>query len=81
MTNYREAAESMAVIVAKWRLEHNIDGIDLDIEAGAGDQQVGTTQILVTLLKRVIIFILNTCRRLGKIWFILSENSKNYNLT
>ena len=28
------------MIVAKWRLEHNIDGIDLDIEAGAGDQQV-----------------------------------------
>ncbi len=33
----REKAEAMAEEVAEWRLLYNIDGIDLDIEAGAGD--------------------------------------------
>ena len=34
----REAAEDMAQEVASWRDLYNIDGIDLDIEAGAGDR-------------------------------------------
>ena len=34
----REAAEAMAEEVASWRDLYNIDGIDLDIEAGAGDR-------------------------------------------
>ena len=37
----------MAEEVAKWRDLYNVDGIDLDIEAGAGDQEVrkrNTTQ-------------------------------------
>ena len=36
----QEAAEAMAVEVATWRDLYNVDGIDLDIEAGAGDRQV-----------------------------------------
>ena len=36
----REAAEAMAEEVATWRELYNIDGIDLDIEAGAGDKKV-----------------------------------------
>ena len=36
----REAAEAMAEEVATWRDLYNIDGIDLDIESGAGDRQV-----------------------------------------
>ena len=36
----QEAAEAMAVEVATWRDLYNVDGIDLDIEAGAGDQEV-----------------------------------------
>ena len=36
----QEAAERMAEEVATWRDLYNIDGIDLDIEAGAGDQEV-----------------------------------------
>ena len=28
----------MAEVVAKWRTDYGIDGIDLDIEAGAGDK-------------------------------------------
>jgi len=34
----REKAEEMAVEVAGWRNSYGIDGIDLDIEAGAGDK-------------------------------------------
>ena len=34
----REKAEQMAVEVAGWRTTYGIDGIDLDIEAGAGDK-------------------------------------------
>ena len=34
----KEKAESMAEVVAKWRTDYGIDGIDLDIEAGAGDK-------------------------------------------
>ncbi len=33
----REKAEAMAEEVAEWRLLYNTDGIDLDIQAGAGD--------------------------------------------
>ena len=36
----RQLAEDMAVQVAQWRDLYNIDGIDLDIEAGAGDKKV-----------------------------------------
>ena len=36
----QEAAEAMAEEVATWRELYNIDGIDLDIEAGAGDRKV-----------------------------------------
>jgi hypothetical protein len=32
------AAESMAVEVAKWPALYKCDGIDLDIESGAGDE-------------------------------------------
>jgi len=35
----RQLAEDMAVQVAQWRDLYNIDGIDLDIEAGAGDKK------------------------------------------
>jgi hypothetical protein len=31
-------AEAMAVKVARWKKQYNIDGIDLDIENGAGDR-------------------------------------------
>merc|ERR1711936_1023119 len=34
----REKAEAMAVEVATWKTDYGIDGIDLDIEAGAGDK-------------------------------------------
>ena len=34
----REAAEAMAERVARWPEKYNCDGIDLDIEEGAGDQ-------------------------------------------
>ena len=34
----REKAEEMAVEVASWKTTYGIDGIDLDIEAGAGDK-------------------------------------------
>ena len=43
----QEAAEAMAEEVAKWRGLYNVDGIDLDIHTGAGDQKVrylNTTQ-------------------------------------
>ncbi len=33
----RDKAEAMAEQVAEWRLLYNCDGIDLDIESGAGD--------------------------------------------
>ena len=36
----QEAAEAMAEEVATWRELYNVDGIDLDIEAGAGDRKV-----------------------------------------
>ena len=36
----QEAAEAMAEEVATWRDLYNVDGIDLDIEAGAGDKKV-----------------------------------------
>ena len=36
----QQLAEDMAVQVAQWRDLYNIDGIDLDIEAGAGDKKV-----------------------------------------
>ena len=36
----QEAAEAMAEEVAKWRGLYNVDGIDLDINTGAGDQKV-----------------------------------------
>lgn len=42
----QEAAEAMAVEVAKWRDLYNVDGIDLDIEAGAGDRQVKGNETL-----------------------------------
>jgi len=35
----REKAEAMAVKVARWRDDYGIDGIDLDLEEGAGSQQ------------------------------------------
>jgi len=35
----QQLAEDMAVQVAQWRDLYNIDGIDLDIEAGAGDKK------------------------------------------
>ncbi len=34
----REKAEAMAEEVSQWRLLYNMDGIDIDIESGAGDQ-------------------------------------------
>ena len=34
----KEKAEQMAVEVASWKTSYGIDGIDLDIEAGAGDK-------------------------------------------
>ena len=34
----QSAAEEMAERVARWPTEYNCDGIDLDIESGAGDQ-------------------------------------------
>jgi len=36
----REKAESMAVKVAQWRDDYGIDGIDLDIEEGAGSNKI-----------------------------------------
>eukprot|EP00091_Calanus_sinicus_P014496 TRINITY_DN3205_c0_g1_i2.p1 TRINITY_DN3205_c0_g1~~TRINITY_DN3205_c0_g1_i2.p1 ORF type:complete len:386 (-),score=133.79 TRINITY_DN3205_c0_g1_i2:20-1177(-) len=36
----KEKAEAMAVKVAHWRDDYGIDGIDLDIEAGAGSNNV-----------------------------------------
>jgi len=33
----KEAAEDMAVVVGHWKQQYKIDGIDLDLEAGAGD--------------------------------------------
>jgi len=35
----REKAEAMAVKVAKWRDDYGIDGVDLDLEEGAGSQK------------------------------------------
>jgi len=34
----KEKAENMAEVVAAWKNDYGIDGIDLDIEAGAGDK-------------------------------------------
>ena len=42
----QEAAEAIAEEVATWRDLYNIDGIDLDIEAGAGDKQVRTLAVI-----------------------------------
>merc|ERR1712121_568753 len=36
----RDKAEAMAVKVARWRDDYHIDGIDLDIEKGAGSNRV-----------------------------------------
>ena len=39
----------MAEEVATWRELYNVDGIDLDIEAGAGDRKVRNQGILTFL--------------------------------
>ena len=65
----QEAAEAMAEEVATWRDLYNVDGIDLDIEAGAGDQEVrkrNTTQINYKCF--------STFRKPGPICCISSEN-------
>ena len=36
----RDKAEAMAVKVARWRDDYGIDGIDLDLEEGAGGRKV-----------------------------------------
>jgi len=42
----QQNAEAMAVEVAKWKDEYGIDGIDLDIEEGAGDSKASGTNML-----------------------------------
>jgi len=42
----KEAAEDMAVKVAKWRDDFGIDGVDLDIEEGAGSNKVAGPNLL-----------------------------------
>ena len=44
--NGRPAAEAMAVEVAKWRDLYGIDGIDLDIEEGAGSKKAAGPNML-----------------------------------
>ena len=48
----REAAEAMAEEVAEWRFLYNTDGVDLDIETGAGDAD-GAGENLVYFIKRL----------------------------
>ena len=45
-------AEAMAQKVAKWPTDYKCDGIDLDIEAGAGDQG-NAGQNLVYFIKKL----------------------------
>jgi len=42
----KEKAEAMAVKVAKWKDDYGIDGIDLDIEEGAGSNRVAGPNLL-----------------------------------
>ncbi|XP_023334408.1 uncharacterized protein LOC111705930 isoform X2 [Eurytemora carolleeae] len=42
----KQAAEDMAVQVARWRDDYGIDGIDLDIEEGAGGQTAAGPNLL-----------------------------------
>ncbi len=48
----REAAEAMAEEVADWRFKYNADGIDLDIESGAGDAP-GAGENLIYFIERL----------------------------
>jgi len=47
----RPAAEAMAVEVAKWRDLYGIDGIDLDIEEGAGSKKAAGPNMLYFIKK------------------------------
>ena len=42
----KEAAEAMAEVVAMWKVDYGIDGIDLDIEEGAGSHPAAGTNLL-----------------------------------
>jgi len=46
-----QAAEEMAINVAQWVDLYKIDGIDLDIEAGAGDKQEAGPNMIVFIRK------------------------------
>ncbi len=48
----RDKAEAMAEEVAEWRYTYNVDGIDLDIESGAGDA-AGAGENLVYFIQRL----------------------------
>lgn len=48
----KEKAETMADKVARWRDDYGIDGIDLDIEEGAGSNSIAGPH-LVTFVKRI----------------------------
>ena len=65
----QQLAEDMAVQVAQWRDLYNIDGIDLDIEAGAGDKKV-----MIFYQQCLMVSSKHSFRRQDQISSTLSEN-------